>query len=539
MVVPPTSSRDPAASLNDNFLTEALANHPDQETISELISDARTGVSIGYKGERKTIFCENWPSSYEHWQHVNKFIHDNVKINRVEGPLGHLPTGYRTSPIGAFTRKRNGSEKVRIIHDLSWPHGDSVNDGIDSDMYSIKYSSVDDAVHMLSQYKEPWCAKTDLANAYQSVHVNPKDRPLLGFSWPDEDGIVQYYMMAVLPFGMASSPALFGRYADIVTYIAKSQGAADTTLNYADDYLTCEGSYSKCMASLQILTDTARKVGFDIQQEKTVLPCNVIEFLGIIIDCVNRQLRISGERMDEIYELLYQSYQRPYMSKREMLSLVGKLIFCSKVVRDGARFTRRLIQLTKRTTRLHHRIKVTRQARADIAWWIMCLQSHNGVSWFPRKLDMQTANIVFTDAADGAAGILYNNSWSILTFTGEHQWMKSMNIAWKELMAVVLCIATFGHLLQNSQVAMNIDNEAVCYCINSAKSKDAKLMGLIRALYYYTTMYKIDYHAFHLYTDENASADALSRLDMNRFYRLNPSADSSMTPPASIIYDFE
>ena len=47
MVVPSTSSRDPAASLNDDFLAEALVNHPDQERISELISDVRTGVSVG------------------------------------------------------------------------------------------------------------------------------------------------------------------------------------------------------------------------------------------------------------------------------------------------------------------------------------------------------------------------------------------------------------------------------------------------------------------------------------------------------------
>ncbi len=88
---------------------------------------------------------------------------------------------------------------------------------------------------------------------------------------------------------------------------------------------------------------------------------------------------------------------------------------------------------------------------------------------------------VFTDASDIAVGIVCGNAWTAFEFTGKYLWMTKKPIAWNEMFAVVLLLCTFGHSLHNQSVTMFVDNMGMVQCMNSGKSKDPAIMGLIRA----------------------------------------------------------
>ena len=60
--------------------------------------------------------------------------------------------------------------------DLSDPAGHSVNDGISSDMCSLKYASIDDAVEIIrSLGRDTSMVKLDLKDANRIVPVHPHD----------------------------------------------------------------------------------------------------------------------------------------------------------------------------------------------------------------------------------------------------------------------------------------------------------------------------------------------------------------------------
>ncbi len=145
---------------------------------------------------------------------------------------------------------------------------------------------------------------------------------------------------------------------------------------------------------------------------------------------------------------------------------------------------------------------------------------------------------MFIDDSDVAVGILCGNAWTIFEFTGKYLWMTKKLIAWREMFSVVLLVCTFGHSLHNQSVTMFVDNMGMVQCINSGKSKDPAIMGLIRALYYYTSIYHVNHKSVQLYSVDNGSADALSRLQLWWFQALNPLADQLMTPPGEFIIDF-
>ncbi len=74
--------------------------------------------------------------------------------------------------------------------------------------------------------------------------------------------------------------------------------------------------------------------------------------------------------------------------------------------------------------------------------------------------------------------------------------------------------------------------------VSNGKLKDPQIMTLIRALYYYTSIHGMRYKAIHLSSQDNSSADALTRQDMHRFFQLNPKANIYMSQPVSIVTDF-
>ena len=76
-------------------------------------------------------------------------------------------------------------------------------------------------------------------------------------------------------------------------------------------------------------------------------------------------------------------------TQRELLSLIGKLSFCCKVLPAGRIFLWRMIDLSNTVARLHHHISLTTEAYLDIQWWIDFLPSWSGTSliqntrWIP------------------------------------------------------------------------------------------------------------------------------------------------------------
>ena len=91
---------------------------------------------------------------------------------------------------------------------------------------------------------------------------------------------------------------------------------------------------------------------------------------------------ISAERKHALLQELTGMRCRDKCTKRELLSLIGKLSFCCKVVPAGRIFLRRMIDLSNSVARLHHRISLTTEACLDIQWWIdfSCLRGQVPVS---------------------------------------------------------------------------------------------------------------------------------------------------------------
>ncbi len=516
--------------LCNDFWFENMASCPDTKLKDLVFSGLTNGVDIGCTGPDTGATYPNWPSADELEEDVSITIEQNIDSGRVVGPWSSPPIPeYIASPIGAF---RKPSGKIRMIHDLSFPPGKSVNDHIDPDLFKLQYVTVDEVAKTCARFDRPgWLAKSDLSNAFHHVLVNPRYWHKLGFTWK---GL--YYAYACLPFGCRSSPFMFDVMARGLEYMAKNRGSLSSTWHYLDDTVTCADSKWACQNSIDVFNDTARRAGFTLQTNKCTEASQVLEFLGVEINTIAGTLSITQERMTDILSELQSWLGRRTCTKRELLSIIGKLSFAARVVRSGRTFLRRLIELSKSVKHLHFKIRLNRSARADFKWWATCLDSHNGIAIFPAEWDDDSCEVVYSDASNSAMGVVYNGQWTVYPYTGVMKYLETTPIHCKEMMAVCIGISTFASQLANKHVILRVDNQAVCQSINAGTTRCPVTMNMIRSLYFTLCKYNIECKAVYISTDDNVWADALSRLDIDKFHRTCHNSKSVMTFPVEPEY---
>jgi hypothetical protein len=96
-------------------------------------------------------------------------------LGRIAGsfPEPPFPT-VRVSPI--FVIPKTSSTEFRLIHNLSFPPNNSVNDFIDREHCSVKYSSIDDAVKMIHDLgRNALLAKCDIKSAFRLLRLAPNE----------------------------------------------------------------------------------------------------------------------------------------------------------------------------------------------------------------------------------------------------------------------------------------------------------------------------------------------------------------------------
>lgn len=520
-IPPPTSSLagSPAAiksPLKFAAWARGLADHPDCELVNYILSGILYGVDIGYTGLHKSSrIHNNWPSFNKHRDEAEKLILDDLSRGRCLGSFSAPPTSsFVGNPMGAYIKKR--SSKIRLIHDLSWPPEHSINDSIDKDAFSLQYIKFDDITTTVKNLG-PHCymAKIDLESAFKHIMVKPEHWDLLGFTVKDKyTDKLSYYMCTCLPFGLRSSVKLFDRYAEAMEYIMYKNGVSKV-FHYIDDYLTISSNYESCQSNFVTMLNVSAELGFSVQPKKVIRPSKCVEMLGIIIDSSSMELRISDERLCIIKEEITSWSHKKSCTKRQLLSLIGKLEFVSKVVRNGRSFLRRLIELSKKVKHLHHKIRINQSAMNDLRWWQNYMPHFHGVSiLYDTHWSSSDTLKLWTDASDFGIGCVYKNLYLYEKFDND---LKNMPIAWRELYSILVCCSTWAHHFVGKRLLFNCDNEVVVHCLKYGVSKNCEIMTLYRKLLFIGACNNFECSAVYITSKNNLLADALSRGDIKKF----------------------
>ena len=518
--------------LNYLQFERELASHPDKTWVSWLLKAIKHGTTLGYDGPRGPMKAGNLSSAFQHARIVDEEIAKECDAGRLLGPFETPPLeNLKCSGVGVVPKK-NG--KWRMIHHLSAPAGQSINDGIAKDNFSLHYSSVDDATRILSRLgKGAFLAKVDLKSAFRMVPVHRDDWELLGIQWKQA-----FYVDTCLPFGLRSAPYLFNQFAEALQWILQNNYGFECLIHYLDDYLIITpANFSECHYLLTIFLRVCKLLGIPVAFDKVEGPATLIVFLGLELDSVKQQIRLPVDKLEAILKELGEWQQQDKATKRQLLSLIGKLSFAAKAVPAGRLFTRRLIKLSTKAKRLHHHIRLNQEAKADILWWKSFLPSWNGTASFvDTTLTAATDLDIFTDASGSlGCGAYYRGAWFHYDWQPSQRLSRNISIQWQELFAIVAAALTWGHLWTRKKILFHCDNLPIVQAWEGKRSKQPRVMSLLRTLFLVAARSNFNIVLKHIPGKSNGIADALSRNQFDRFFSLAPQADRTPTPtPGSL-----
>ena len=517
--------------LNVQQWLQLLVHHPDKQLCKYIISGITQGFRIGFNRNATQLQSAqaNMTSAHLNPDPVDSYLTEEITAGRIVPvpKLTHPSPPVHISRFGVIP-KRNKPGKWRLILDLSAPPGMSINDGISTEACSLHYSSVDDAARIiLASGPQTWLAKLDVERAYRNVPIHTQDRHLLGMEWRGT-----LLVDTVLPFGLRAAPKIFCALSDTVEWIAMSQGMS-AGIHYIDDFLTFGSSEAECARNLEILSHVCIRLGFPLAQDKMEGPSQKLCFLGIELDCRNLEMRLPADKLRDLRQEVENWQPRKAATKRQLLSLIGRLAHATKVVIPGRIFLRRMIDLSTKAKQLHHWVHLNQEFRSDPLWWKLFLTKWNGTSMLRVHGPGPQDEICSTDASGkwGCAAV-WRSKW--LWAPWPPSWAER-NIADKELVPIVLAVAIWGQEWAHRNVLVRCDNEAVVHVIRLHTSRDSGLMHLLRCMHFFSAQFDINVSVEHVRGRLNTAADALSRNSLQAFFRAVPSATRTPTPiPAAL-----
>ena len=501
-----------------------LVNHPDQDFVRFIVKGMEEGFPIGVDPTASFMSAHrNMSSAAENPQVIEDYLTKEVAAGNIFGPFS--PSALPEVHINRFgvIPKKYQPGKWRLITDLSYPEGSSVNDAIDPSLCSLTYTSVDVvAATAAALGKGALLAKIDVKSAYRLVPVHPGQRKWLGMQWQGK-----VYVDGMLPFGLRSAPKIFNAVADALEWCVAKQGIRHI-YHYLDDFIVLGSpGTAECGASLSILQRVCQELGVPLAPEKQDGPAAVLTFLGIEIDTIRQELRLPAEKLQRLLQMVDEWENQKACTRRELESLIGILQHACKVIQPGRSFLRRAISLLSITKQPHHHIRLNAEFRSDIKWWKAFAAHWNGAAILaiPEQYSLH-----LTSDASGfwGCGAWHATHWFQLEWSPNTQ---DWNIAAKELLPIVIAAVIWRHLWRGRQVIARCDNAAVVAVLNSRYSKDKHMMHLLRCVFFAEAYGSFKLVAVHLPGSHNVLADDLSR---NRLYSFRMQFPESDTSPTSI-----
>lgn len=438
------------------------------------------GWPVGYHSTSPPTSCSrNHPSATLHPTHIKKFIDTELSHGAMVGPFTSSPftPWTRCSPI--MTRPKKDSSDRRVIIDLSYPHGEAVNDGIKTEDYfgsDISYSlpTIGDLVTLIQHHgKGAYLWKADLARAYRQLRIDPLDTPLLGITFNDA-----VYLDLCPSFGCRTSSAACQRVSNALAFIMAKEG--HTILAYLDNYASCHASHHQASIGFQGFIATTERLGLDLARHKCVAPTHVIEWLGYTIDSRNMTVSIPKEKMQDFVKECTSWLNKRKASKTAIQSLVGKMNFIANCVTQGRRFMSRVLAAL-RAMGEREWTTLCEDFRLDIKWFVSYAKHANGVSLIePIRVEVEIECDSSLSGGGGVAGqVCYKWKYSsshVKRFKKIHE-LEAVNtvVAFKTL---VPAVAPRG-----AHIIIQTDNSSSAHALESGRTRDATLAACARELW--------------------------------------------------------
>lgn len=421
---------------------------------------------------------------------ITAMIEEETREGRISAfyepdELYKLVGPFRNAPL-TVAAKDNDFSNGRVCQDFSYPRDDphdvSFNKSINPDNFTCDWGTFSQCYLLAARAPEgTQVAVFDVKAAHRRVPVQPWQQAFYAIMWL---GLVA--LNHCCQFGAASSSGLWGRLADAFRGIFMFNFPSSDSINWADDftfwrYQRDDGTYDISEDDIYAL---AARLGWPWSKKKTRPFSSRFRYLGFDWDLVRKTVEITEEKKAKYLNAITGWETGSKVAQDDVRSVLGKLVHCSLVVRDGSS---RLPLLSRFAAAFpdrapNARFKLPESIAADISWWRTRLsQPFCGMP--VRKIPAPSAVEIFVDAS---------TSWGIgLTVDGDwDHWQlrdgwksDGRDIGWAEMVAVELGLRVLierGH--KNEHIRLRSDNQGVVGALEAGKSRGMQANRILQRI---------------------------------------------------------
>ena len=371
-------------------------------------------------------------------------------------------------------------------------------------------------------------AKSDIKNAFRHLGIRVADFSLLVMCAQNPANQQWcWFMDKALPFGSSISCKLFQEFSDCVAHLVKFQ-AKKVTINYLDDYLFCSYLQQDCNRQVRIFLAICGQINFPVSLEKTFWATTVLTFLGLLLNTIDQTVSIPVEKLEKTIQALQLLYSKRKVTVLQLQQLTGRLNFLCKAIVPGRAFTRRFYAHFNSKMLPHYHINVTKEMCCDMRMWMEFLRHPSAYCRpfldFTRDLHAEEVNM-YSDASGNfklGFAAFCQNSWLAGFWDETFMRQNKPSIEFLELFALAAGVLFWIHRFKNRQIYLFTDNQTVQSVVNNNTSSCKNCMVLVRLIVLESLKNNVRVFAKYMKSKDNEMADALSRGQMERFWRKAP-----------------
>ena len=350
--------------------------------------------------------------------------------------------------------------------------------------------------------------KKDLKNYFLQLMADPIDYNTMGFVWRN----AMFFFVALM-FGFRNSGQAGQRTTTAVVFMFKNDsrkfsGKAFRCLNYSDDLAGVERGI-RAWVAYYYMSVLLAQLGLDESFEKSCPPSTCLEYLGVEFDSIAMEKRVTKSRIRELDHALDEWLVKERATKRELQSILHKLLWIVNCVKNSRIFVSRIIGELRRLNKNHHKTKLSLEIKKDFIWFKLFLVTFNGVELIERDDwsdidDLEKAG----DASPEFGGAYVHDEYVSGPFPAS---FKDVPIHIKEFWMVLISIKLWGKRWAGKKIIIRCDNDSVCDTVAYQKPSDPKLQECLRELLYWQCRLNFSLVVKKIGTKENFVADFISR----------------------------
>ena len=467
------------------------------------------GWPISYDADKPPeASYDNHNSAKRHQKHVDVFIKKELVLKAMLGPFKNPPfiPWCQISPM--LTREKKESENRRVIIDLSWPEGKSVNAGIlkntfEGQVFNYGLPTVSNFTDiLLSLGPGSYMWKADLKSAYRQLRIDPYSYPLLGVT---NNGL--FYLDICPSFGCRQSGGCQQRVSNAAVYIMSKLFGAKM-LVYVDDFACISATYEESKYLFDEFNKLCKHLGLELAEEKSVPPTQNLEWLGFDVNSESKAVFVPPKKLSEIICECQKWVGKDAASRKEIQSIAGRLNHISQVIKPARKFMARIFEQLRNTPDTGS-FKLSNDFKLDIRWFIDCAAEMNC-----RRLIMPNyPNLTIEcDACLQGAGGYCETTNEFYSFPYPRDYAEQTHINQLEAINGVIAIKTFTRNLDTPhRVIVYTDNSASMYSLNSGRTRDPLLAACAREVALISAKNQHEITFVHTPGSELILVDSLSR----------------------------